>query len=116
MRALIVRFLAHLEGERALSPHTVRAYEGDLLRFVEFLSVEYLSTPPEAIDLAAIDVVAVRSFLAGLARDHGRRSQGRALSALRTRCAGLAAASPTRQAQRKKVRNAERARPWLRRP
>lgn len=84
MRALIARFLAHLEGERALSPHTIRAYEGDLLRFVDFLSVDYLSTPPESIDLATIDVVAVRSYLAALARDHGRRSQGRALSALRT--------------------------------
>ncbi len=84
MRALIVRFLAHLEGERALSPHTVRAYEGDLLRFAEFLAVDYWSQPVEAIDLAAIDVVAVRSHLAALARDHGRRSQGRALSALRT--------------------------------
>lgn len=84
MRALIARFLAHLEGERALSPHTIRAYEGDLLRFVDFLSVDYLSVPPETIDLATIDVVAVRSYLAALARDHGRRSQGRALSALRT--------------------------------
>lgn len=84
MRALIARFLAHLEGERALSPHTIRAYEGDLLRFVDFLSVDYLSTPPEAIELTAIDVVAVRSYLAALASGHGRRSQGRALSALRT--------------------------------
>ncbi|MEO7794186.1 MAG: tyrosine recombinase XerC [Thermoanaerobaculia bacterium] len=84
MRALIARFLAHLEGERALSEHTLRAYEGDLVRFLDFLSVEYLSTPEEAIDLATIDAIAVRSFLAALARDHGRRSQGRALSALRT--------------------------------
>ena len=84
MRALIVRFLAHLEGERALSPHTVRAYEGDLLRFAEFLAVDYWNVPPETIDPAAIDAVAVRSYLAALARDHGRRSQGRSLSALRT--------------------------------
>jgi integrase/recombinase XerC len=84
MRALIARFLAHLEGERALSPHTVRAYEGDLLRFVDFLSIDYWSVPQETIDLAAVDAVAVRSFLAALAKDHGRRSQGRALSALRT--------------------------------
>ena len=108
MRALIVRFLAHLEGERALSPHTVRAYEGDLLRFVEFLSVDYLSTPPEAIDLATIDVVAVRSFLAALARDHGRRSQGRALSALRTffrwACrVGEAAANPAQRVRTPKA-------------
>ena len=108
MRALIVRFLDHLEGERALSPHTVRAYEGDLLRFVEFLSVDYWSTPPEAIELAAIDVVAVRSFLAALARDHGRRSQGRALSALRTffrwACrVGEAAANPAQRVRTPKA-------------
>lgn len=84
MRALIVRFLAHLEGERALSLHTVRAYEGDLLRFADFLAVEYWNQPEETIDVAAIDAVAVRSYVAALARDHGRRSQGRALSALRT--------------------------------
>ncbi|MEO8275656.1 MAG: tyrosine recombinase XerC [Thermoanaerobaculia bacterium] len=87
MRALTARFLAHLEGERALSPHTVRAYAGDLDRFVEFLATEYLSRAEETIDLAAIDVVAVRSFLASLSRASGgrsRRSQGRALSALRT--------------------------------
>ncbi|MEO8198747.1 MAG: tyrosine recombinase XerC [Thermoanaerobaculia bacterium] len=108
MRALIARFLAHLEGERALSPHTVRAYEGDLLRFVDFLSVDYLNTPPETIDLAAIDIVAVRSFLAALARDHGRRSQGRALSALRTffrwACrVGEAAANPAQRVRTPKA-------------
>jgi integrase/recombinase XerC len=108
MRALIARFLEHLEGERALSPHTVRAYEGDLLRFIEFLAIEYWSTAPETIDLAAIDVVAVRSFLASLARDHGRRSQGRALSALRTffrwACrVGEAAANPAQRVRTPKA-------------
>jgi integrase/recombinase XerC len=84
VQALISRFLEHLEGERALSPHTVRAYAGDLERFAAFLSVDYWSVPAASIELAAIDVVAVRSFLASLAQGHGRRSQGRALSALRT--------------------------------
>jgi len=108
MRALTARFLEHLEGERALSPHTVRAYAGDLERFVDFLAVEYWSTAPEAIDLAAIDVIAVRSFLAALARDHGRRSQGRALSALRTffrwACrVGEAAANPAQRVRTPKA-------------
>ncbi len=108
MRALIPRFLAHLEGERGLSPHTVRAYEGDLLRFLDFLSVDYWSVPPETIDLAAVDAVAVRSFLAALAKDHGRRSQGRALSALRTffrwACrVGEAASNPAQRVRTPKV-------------
>jgi len=102
MRALIGRFLEHLAGERALSPHTVRAYAGDLDRFVEFLAVEYWSRAPETIELGAIDAVAVRSFLAALARDHGRRSQGRALSALRTffRWAGRVGEAAANPAQR----------------
>lgn len=108
MRALIVRFLAHLDGERALSPHTVRAYEGDLLRLVTFLSEEYWQIPASEIEIDRIDSVAVRSYLAALARDHGRRSQGRALSALRTffrwACrVGAASANPAQRIRTPKV-------------
>lgn len=84
MRALIARFLEHLEGERRLSPHTLRAYAGDLERFAQFLSAEYWSVPAETIDLARVDAAAVRSFVAALARERNRRGQGRALSVLRT--------------------------------
>ena len=84
MRALIARFLAHLEGERRLSPNTLRAYAGDLERFVDFLARQYWNVAPEAVELAAIDVAAVRSYLAALAGERNRRGQGRALSALRT--------------------------------
>lgn len=118
MRALIVRFLAHLEGERALSPHTVRAYEGDLLRFVDFLATEYWNRPPETIALDAVDVLAVRSFLAALARGHGRRSQGRALSALRTffRWACRVGEAPTNPAQRVRTPKAPQTLPRHLRP
>jgi integrase/recombinase XerC len=85
VRALIERFLGHLEGERTLSAHTVRAYRGDLERFLAFLAEQFLEKPVAAIRPAEVDTLAVRSFVAALARaGTGRKSQGRALSALRT--------------------------------
>jgi integrase/recombinase XerC len=85
VRRLIHRFLEHLEAERNLSPHTVRAYEGDLVRFLGFLARDFLARPPEEIRPEDVDGLAVRSFLASL-HDQGlnRRSQARALSALRS--------------------------------
>jgi integrase/recombinase XerC len=85
MRRWIHEFLTHLAEERGLSPHTVRAYEGDLSRFLTFLGRDYLGKEAEAIRLEEIDAVAVRSFLAALHRDGlGRRSQARALSAVKS--------------------------------
>jgi integrase/recombinase XerC len=85
VRRLIHRFLEHIEAERNLSPHTVRAYEGDLLRFLDFLARDFLAKPPEEVRPEEVDALAVRSFLAGLhAGGQGRRSQARALSAVRS--------------------------------
>jgi integrase/recombinase XerC len=85
VRGLIHRFLEHLDGERHLSPHTVRAYEADLLRFLDFLARDFLGRAAEEIRPADVDGLAVRSFLAALhARGLERRSQARALSALRS--------------------------------
>ncbi len=85
MRALIDGYLAYLEGERALSAHTLRAYRGDLERFLAFLAEDFLARPAGEIRPEAVDALAVRSFLAALARRGvGRRSQGRALAALRS--------------------------------
>jgi integrase/recombinase XerC len=85
MRRLIQRYLEHLQGERDLSPHTLRAYEGDLLRFHEFLARDFLGKEPQAVRPEDVDALAVRSFLAALTRDGlGKRSQGRALSAVRS--------------------------------
>ena len=85
MRRLIHRYLEHLEADRNLSPHTVRAYEGDLLRFLDFLARDFLARPAEEVRPEEVDGLAVRSFLAAL---HGqgleRRSQARALSAVRS--------------------------------
>jgi integrase/recombinase XerC len=85
VRRLIHRFLEHIAAERNLSPHTVRAYEGDLLRWLDFLARDYLARPPEEVRPEDADGLAVRSFLAALHRQGlDRRSQARALSALRS--------------------------------
>ena len=85
MRRLIHRYLEHLQGERQLSPQTLRAYEHDLVTFHEFLSRDFLGKEPDAVRPEDVDPLAVRSFLAALTRAGlGKRSQGRALSAVRS--------------------------------
>lgn len=85
MRRLIHRFLEHIQGERNLSPNTLRAYEGDLLRFLEFLSRDYLGKDAEAVRPGEVDAMAVRSYLAAMTREGlAKRSQARALSAVRS--------------------------------
>jgi integrase/recombinase XerC len=84
MHRLIDRYLEHLAGERNLSAHTVRAYRGDLERFLAFLARDFLGKEPRAVEPGEVDGLAVRSFLAALHRDGlGARSRGRALSAVR---------------------------------
>jgi integrase/recombinase XerC len=84
LRALIERFLEHLVLERGLAQNTATAYRADLTRFLDFLAREFLDRPAESLAPADVDALAVRSFLAALARDGlGKRSQGRALAALR---------------------------------
>ncbi len=85
MRRLIHRYLEHLQGERQVSPETLRAYERDLLTFHEFLARDFLGKEPEAVRPQDADPLAVRSFLAALTRKGlSKRSQGRALSAVRS--------------------------------
>jgi len=102
VRRLIHRYLEHLQGERQLSPQTLRAYEHDLVTFHEFLARDFLSKEPEAVRPADVDPLAVRSFLAALTRSGlGKRSQGRALSAVRSlfRFACLEGVVPANPAQ-----------------
>src|SRR5436305_2150545 len=85
MRRLIQRYLEHIQGERNLSPHTLPAYEGDLLRFLDFLARDFLAKAPETVRPEEVDALAVRSFLAAMTRQGlGKRSQGRALSSVRS--------------------------------
>jgi len=75
-------FLTHLAKERDVSPHTVTAYARDLRELEVFLA-EHLGV--EAVDWNAIDRLAMRAYLAHLARRGlSKRSSARALSAARS--------------------------------
>ena len=85
MQNLVKDFLEHLDLERGLSEHTLRAYRGDLERFVTFLARDYLNVQPTELKPADVDTPAVRAFLSAMTREGlARRSQGRALSAVRS--------------------------------
>jgi integrase/recombinase XerC len=72
-------FLRHLRSERNLSPHTVRAYGGDLDRFIEFAGGEAKLLTPE------VNVALVRRFLSKLHADgYEKSSMARMLACLRT--------------------------------
>jgi tyrosine recombinase XerC len=85
MESSIAAFLDHLAYERGLSRRTIDAYGGDLRRFAAF-AAEYLGKSADRLAPHDCDPQTVRSFIADLAlrRRVSRRSQGRALSALRT--------------------------------
>lgn len=58
-------FIAHVRDERGSSPHTVRAYRGDVTDLLEFCAMK------GAVDPAAISLPVLRSWLA-LQSSHGR--------------------------------------------
>jgi integrase/recombinase XerC len=77
-------FAAHLRYERALSPHTVRAYLGDVTTLLDHLRGP--DAPADTpVDLADLDLSGLRSWLAA----------GRAHGASRTTLARRAAAART---------------------
>jgi integrase/recombinase XerC len=81
---LALRFLDYLADERALSPHTVRAYRGDLAGLLDFLA-GHLDRPRGELRIDEIETANLRSFLAALgSRGLGKKSQGRALAAARS--------------------------------
>jgi integrase/recombinase XerD len=90
---LVDRFLTHLRVERALSPNTVRAYSGDLARFLEWADrsgEDPLRLPPTSM----------RRYLAEMDRArYSRRTIARRLSAVRSfyaylRLTGVASVDP----------------------
>ncbi len=84
MRELIEDYLEHLELERHLSTHTLRAYRGDLESFHAFLA-DYLNRDAATLRPREVETVAVRAFLASLTRQGlSRKSQARRLSAVRS--------------------------------
>jgi integrase/recombinase XerC len=78
----VVDFLAHLEKERDVSPHTRRAYERDLAYFGTFLAGHFGHRDWTWDD---VDRLAIRGYLGFLTRRGlAKRSVARALSAIRT--------------------------------
>jgi integrase/recombinase XerC len=86
MNSLSEMFRQHLESEKRASPHTVRAYLGDLEEFLAFVRARLGGRPEGASEIAAsqLDTVACRSFLASLHGKNDPTTMGRKLSSLRT--------------------------------
>lgn len=81
----IGNFLDYLTYERNVSVNTVTAYRDDLESFTAFLCNDYLTVAREQLELARVDHLAVRAYLAHLSRRKlARASVARHLSALRT--------------------------------
>ncbi|NBX65633.1 MAG: tyrosine recombinase XerC [Proteobacteria bacterium] len=74
----------YLESEKHYSPHTLRAYEGDIKQFLNYLSGHL----GEAISLKDISDTALRDFRGYLSKKamqgNGATTRARALSSLRT--------------------------------
>lgn len=80
----LAEFERYLTDERAVSPHTRKAYLDDVGRFLAFLG-RFSGTDASEIDVGDVDALAVRSWLASLRADGlARSSIVRRLSALRS--------------------------------
>ncbi len=73
----IRRFAAYLEAERRASPHTLKAYLGDLAQYAAYLAEAGAAIVPSSPAL-------VRAFVARAAGGSGAASLGRKLSTLRS--------------------------------
>ncbi len=97
----LAEFERHLADERAVSPHTRKAYLDDVGRFLAFLS-RYTGNEASEIEAGDVDALSVRSWLASLRADGlARTSIVRRLSALRSfftflEREGLAEGNPAR--------------------
>jgi integrase/recombinase XerC len=81
----IGEFLDYLAYERNVSPNTISAYRDDLESFTGFLCNDYFTIGREQLELARVDHLTVRSYLAHLSRRKlARASVARHLSALRS--------------------------------
>jgi integrase/recombinase XerC len=77
-------FVAFLKLNRNASPHTVRAYDTDLMQFLDFVAAQKRVKPSE-VPVDALHADALRDFLGDLhKRGLSRSSSARRLAALRT--------------------------------
>jgi integrase/recombinase XerC len=84
MRDHLKAFLAYLKLNRHVSPHTVRAYESDVMQYLAFVAAETGKKISE-LGAADLDMDSVRLHIAGQNRaDKARATVARKLSGLRT--------------------------------
>jgi integrase/recombinase XerC len=77
-------WVAHLQGERRVAPHTLNAYARDLRQFLEFVA-EHVGEAASLSSLAELTAADLRAFLASRRRaDIGNRSLLRALAGIRS--------------------------------
>ncbi len=80
----IASFAAYLLVERGLATRSIRAYVGDVCRFVGFLLAEQRIAKTATLDdAAAAGAPALRSYLATRLRDSGRATVARDLASVR---------------------------------
>ncbi len=75
------KYLVYLAIERSVSDQTLRAYQGDIAQFFEFIESEY----SEDVSLKKIDYLAVKSFLANLLKNgYSKNSVSRKSASLKS--------------------------------
>ncbi len=87
MDPLVELYRRYLESERRASPHTVRAYLGDLEEFLAHARVARgaaAGAEPAPLEPRQLDAIACRSFLASLHGANDPATVGRKLSSLKT--------------------------------
>ena len=77
----LAQFLQHLKYERNLSPHTLRNYASDLDQFKAHL---FAIEKRDDINVADIDRLTIREWMASLHEGHKKTSVARKLASLRT--------------------------------
>lgn len=81
MRGNLKKFILYLALEKGVSEATVRAYEGDIVQFIDFLEQEL----EKKVSPADIDYASLRSFLGNLRRSGYRsRSIARKVASLKS--------------------------------
>jgi len=90
LQHILAAWQDYLRHERKVSPHTSKAYDYELERFLRFLN-DHLGAPPGLNDLLELGTLDFRSFLSALrqpdpatGKELGNRSIARALSAVKS--------------------------------